>query len=118
VSSSELNIGQKLSTPYLQSGIVDVLTKAGFEFTENPAKADYNLTINSNTRVGSSYDGLYFSYLDASISLVDTKTKHEVFSNQYQDIKGAGGNFEGAGTKAYSIGVKKIKEDLVGFFLR
>lgn len=118
ISSYEANIGKELSTSYLRAGIIDALTKIGFETTQSATKADYTITIRSDTRAGSSYEGLFFSYLDASVTLVNRVNEREVFSNQYRDVKAAGGSFEAAGVKAYSIGLKKIKEDLASFFTK
>ena len=105
-----------LTSSYLKEGIVDVLTKIGFEFTTDELRADYVINLNANTRAGSSYEELFFSFLDATISLVDQSLKKESFANQYRDIKGAGSNYEGAGIKAYSLAVKKIQTDLVSYF--
>jgi hypothetical protein len=118
ISSTESNIGKELSTTYLRAGIIDALTKVGFEMTLNAARADYSIVIKADTRAGSSYDGLFFSYLDASVTLVDLTKENEVFSNQYRDVKAAGGSFEAAGVKAYSIGLSKIKDDLASFFTK
>jgi hypothetical protein len=115
-STKELNLGKQLTSSYLREGVKDVLTKMGFEFTTELTKADYMVQIESNTREGSTYDGLYFSYLDASVSLIDQGQKKEVFSSQYADIKGAGTNYEGAGIKAYSLATKKIQTDLGNHF--
>lgn len=116
--SQERNLGKDLISSYLKQGVVDALSKSGFEFTTDVSNADYILTINSDTRAGSSFEGLYFSYLDASISLVDQSKKKETFSNQYRDLKGAGSNYEGAGIKAYSLGIKRIQSDLTSYFLK
>jgi hypothetical protein len=118
ISSSESNIGKELSTTYLRAGIIDALTKVGFEITQSTAKADYSIVIKADTRAGSSFEGLFFSYLDASVTLVDLAKENEVFSNQYRDIKAAGGSFEAAGVKAYTIGLNKIKDDLAAFFTK
>ncbi|HEV8514070.1 MAG TPA: hypothetical protein VGQ59_12375, partial [Cyclobacteriaceae bacterium] len=115
-STKELNLGKELTSPFLREGVKDVLTKKGFEFTTELTKADYMVQIESNTREGSTYDGLYFTYLDASVSLIDQSQKKEVFTSQYADIKGAGTNYEGAGIKAYSLATKKIQTDLENHF--
>jgi hypothetical protein len=115
-SSKERNLGNELTTSYLREGVKDALSKTGFEFTTDITHADYILNIESNTRQGSSFDELYFSYLDASLSLIDQGEKKEVFTSQYADIKGAGTNYEGAGIKAYTAAVKKIEKDLSDYF--
>jgi len=115
-STKELNLGRQLTSSYLREGVKDALIKKGFEFTTELTKADYLVQIESNTREGSTYDGLYFSYLDASVSLIDQSQKKEVFTTQYADIKGAGTNYEGAGIKAYALATKKIQVDLENHF--
>ena len=117
-SSRELNLGNELTTSFLREGVKDALSKIGFAFTTDIAQADYVLKIESNTRKGSSFDDLFFSYLDASVTLIDQSQKKEVFSSQYAEIKGAGTNYEGAGIKAYSSGVKKIEKDLSDYFMK
>jgi hypothetical protein len=117
-SSREQNLGKELTSPYLLEGALDVLTKLGFEFTSTRAEADYVLDIEADTRAGSSFEELYFSYLDAAVSLTDQGKRKKVFSTQFKDIKGAGTNFEGAGIRAYSLGIKKIQDVLISYFNR
>jgi hypothetical protein len=116
VVSEEYNLNQKSSVPYIRSGIVDVLTKLGFEFTSEPSKADYDLVIKADTKSGGTLEEIFFSYLDASITVVHNKTLREVFSNNYKNVKGSGGSFESAGAKAYSLALKKIQDDIVVSF--
>jgi hypothetical protein len=111
VQSRESYFGKPVNilAPKLKAG----LSEHGCSFTDNPAEADWTLKINASTRKGSEIDGIYFSFLDAEISLVELRTGKEIYSNNFTGLKGGATDYDCAGRKAYDTGMKEITREIV-----
>jgi hypothetical protein len=111
VKSKETNFAQpvKLFEPKLKAA----LSQRGCSYTDNPGKADWLLTIDAATRKGSEVEGIYFSYLDATISLIEQRTGKEIYNNNFTDLKGGGLNYETAGRKAYDASLQHITDEIM-----
>ncbi|MDR1225822.1 MAG: LPP20 family lipoprotein [Prevotellaceae bacterium] len=111
IKSTEKNFEQpvRLLEPKLKSE----LANHGCSFTLQREKADWVLDIQAITRKGTGVNGIYFSYLDAAISLIERKSGKEIYGNNFTDLKGGGLDYEAAGRKAYDAGVQKIVAEIV-----
>jgi hypothetical protein len=111
IKSDEKNFGQpvKLLEPKLKAA----LSQHGCSFTPEPGKADWQLTVEASTRKGAEIDGIYFSYLDVAVSLVEYRTGKEIYSNNFTDIKGGGLDYKTAGRKAYDAGLQSITNEIM-----
>jgi hypothetical protein len=112
VASSEHNLGQPLSL--LAPRIESLLASRGCSFTDDAQGADWLLNISANTRQGSAYEGICFSYLDAEVSITDCRTGREIYRNVFSDIKGGGMDFVTAGRNAYKADLEKIVAEIAG----
>lgn len=101
VISSERNIGNPLSIPYLEPIAKKSLEEIGVVCTERCDQADLVLEINGQTRPGNQLQNIHFSFLDMTISIRDRVSGHEIFKSSLNNTKGAGATFEHAGIKAY-----------------
>ncbi|WP_020533859.1 hypothetical protein [Flexithrix dorotheae] len=108
ITSNETNGGRKLTIPYLEPSLKQVLSDNGFAFTDDMSKADYAIDIQANARNGSSYDGIYFSFADATVSVTDLTTGNEEYKGSFKDVKGGGANYDRAGIAA----LKKISDQI------
>ncbi|MDR3286926.1 MAG: hypothetical protein LBT27_05745 [Prevotellaceae bacterium] len=111
VQAKEKNFEQTVHL--LEPKIKAELSKYGCSFVPTRENADWMLVINAQTRKGSVVEGIYFSYLDATISLVEKKSGKEIYNNNFTDIKGGGLDYDKAGRKAYDSGLKKIADEII-----
>ncbi|MDR3188251.1 MAG: hypothetical protein LBT94_03580 [Prevotellaceae bacterium] len=111
ISSTEHNFDQRVRL--LETKLKAELSKRGYSFVANRQSADWLLTIDASTREGSETNGVYVSYLDAEISIIEQRTRKEIYGNTFTDLKGAGLDYKTAGRKAYDSGLKAITDEIV-----
>lgn len=112
VTSKELTMGQPLEINVLAPSVKNTLLELDYKFLESPESADFIIEIESSTRKGQANQYAYFSYLDATISMIRTDTGKEVYKSSLTSIKGAGANFSLASAKAYEKAKKTIGNDI------
>lgn len=110
INSEERNQGKNISIKTLEPSVKQVLAQKGYNFVDQAKNADLIINIKANTTSASKYQGIYFSYLDANISIIETSSGEEIYKTHLDQIKGGGNDFEKAGKKAYITAAKQIKE--------
>lgn len=110
VKSDEKNIGQQVNL--LQPKLKSLLAQHGCSYTDHPNKADWLLTIQAATRKGHEVEGIFFSFLDITISLIEQRTGKEMYNNSFTGLKGGGLDYEMAGRKAYDGKVQHIADEI------
>jgi hypothetical protein len=110
ITSKEQNFTQKVSL--LEPKLKAFLSQRGCSYTTNPESADWLLTIEASTRQGREVEGIFFSYLDVIVSLVERSTGKEIYSNNFTDLKGGGLDYVTAGRKAYDASLQRIVDEI------
>ncbi len=100
----------------LEPAIKKMLSEKSYNFVDKEADADFIIKIKANTTTGTYYQGIYFAYLDANVSVVDAATGEEIYKTHLDQVKGGGANYPKAAKKAYALGAEKLKEMLEGSF--
>ena len=98
----------------LEPIVKEILAEKGYNFVDNEKDADFVIKINANTTTGSQYEGIYFAFLDANLSVIDSTSGEEIYKSHLDQVKGGGSNYVKAGKKAYMLGAKKLKEVIKG----
>ena len=104
---SAYNEGDQL----IMSGVKANLANKGLRFTTNEDRALWYITINSKSRNQNEVYGIFFSYVDVEVNLVNQKNAQQI----YQEVltqKGGDTSYEKATRKAYTEVGKKIGENL------
>jgi len=109
VQSRELIFGNSMDIKTLEPRLKALLAEKAYQFVEMEAHADYILIINANTTTSTSYQGIYFAYLDVTFSIIDVSTNTEIYKTHLDQIKGGGANYKKAAKKAYILGAKKLE---------
>lgn len=104
--------GRNMPTPILGPKVKNTLISNGYTFTEDYSQADLYINIQAVAKDGKSFGGLFFSYVDATISVVDLQSGKEIYSNAFENIKGGAGSFEQATTKAFQSIAETVTTDL------
>jgi len=82
----------------------------GYQFTDNPGEADYLIKIAASATTGTSHQGIYFTYVDANLSIINRLDNKEIFKTHVDQVKGGGANYVKAGKKAYTNAAEQLKE--------
>lgn len=109
--SHERNFGQEVNL--LEPKLKALLADHGCSYTNNRENADWLVIIKAATRKGNQVEGLFFSYLDVNLSLIEQRTGKEVYNNNFTGLKGGGLDYESAGLKAYDNGMQQIANELI-----
>jgi len=113
IISKEKNLNEPLKSPILEPEVKELLSRHVEFVNSNP---DFYLHINVNTVVKAKNvePGFpFFSYCNASVSLVDAENNQEFFMANVADIKGGDfGSFRTAGIRAYDQMKSKILHEL------
>jgi len=112
IDADEQNLGQNLTVPFIEPELKESLTKSGFSFTTDASKADMFIKITAHSRKGSSFKGIFFSYVDATVSITDAPTGKEVYTNAFANVKGGGLDYEQAGIKAFRAAAAKVSDEV------
>jgi len=66
--------------------------------------------IEASSTTGTNYQGVYFTFVDANISVINQSTNKEVFKTHVDQVKGGGTNYTKAGKKAFVNAAEQLKE--------
>jgi hypothetical protein len=116
IETTENNLGSRMDIPILEPKMKDALGLNGFEFVQDVQSADYIIKIAANTRRGTNFQGMCFSFLDANVTIVERATGNETYKNAFTNLKGSGADHSLAGMKAYNSSAKKIIDEIVTQF--
>lgn len=108
-SAEMLPYNNRLDVNILEPVAKNLLAEKGYAFTETQAEADLMLTIDAHARNGSNEQGIYFSFVDATIAITDLSNGLETFKKSFSSVKGAGADFQRAAIKAYEATAKEMK---------
>lgn len=111
---SEVHISGGQSILYIEPKLKNALTNYGFTFTNDPAAADVMITLEAKARKGSEMHGLFVSWVDMNLAIMDMSSGEEVFKDSFPNIKGINLDYDKAAVKAFEEAAKKVKEVLPG----
>ena len=113
ITTSETNMGQQLTIPFIEPSLKEALSNNGFAFTTDMSQADFAIDIKANARNGNTFEGLYFSFADATVSVTDLSSGMEVYKGSFKDIKGGSVNYERAGIAALKKIAEKVSSEML-----
>ncbi len=113
MEADEKNLGQPLEVKIIEPSLKEMLSQRGFVFLNDPSKADITVSIQASSREGGSYESsIFFSYVDATVSVLDMATGQEIYKKVFADKKGGGGNFRTAGMKAFKEIADQVSKEI------
>lgn len=112
VKSEENNFGQSLDVKLIEPKLKQSLSSEGFDFDEVGDNSDYIISVRASSRKGGNVGGVYFAYVDVTISVYDNNLGKEIYKESINNVKGGGGTFEQAGGKAYYAAADMAQEKI------
>ena len=105
--------GEKLRIPRIEPALKGTLSSQGFSFVDDVSKANVTISIKANGRAGGEYQGLYSTYVDVTISVLDLYSGEEIYKSSVNNVKGVSINYDKAGMKAYDEVAEKLKGEVI-----
>jgi hypothetical protein len=109
-SSEKGHYGNQLDINLLEPTLKEALAERGYAFTDQMNEADLLVEIEAKARNGSNVQGIYFGFVDASVSVMDLSDGREIWKQSLSSIKGGGADFNRAIIKAYEMAAQELKE--------
>jgi len=110
IQSSELLLGSPMEIKTIEPTVKKALVDLGYQFTDDPSQADFLIMIEASSTTGTNYQGVYFTFVDANISVINQSTNKEVFKTHVDQVTGGGANYTKAGKKAFVNTAEQLKE--------
>ncbi len=108
LESSEAFNGKGLMQLQVEPRIKNHFILEGFHFVDNPQDADWQMTLNATATQGTEYSGMFTTFADVSLSVVDRKSGDEIFNNSLSRVKGIDLNYTNAANKAFNAAADKM----------
>jgi len=115
VESNETIDNKPVEIKIMEPGLKNILAEQGYQFVNQESEADYIIRVNASTTAGTTYNGIYFSYVDATMAIVDANTGVEKYKTSVEQVKGAGSNSQKAGIKALNLATEQLKKELIEY---
>ncbi len=117
INTEENNFGTSLDVKLIEPKVKQGLSSYGFDFVGTEDNVDYVVTIRASSRKGGNVSGVYFAFVDVTISIFDVSLGKEIMKESINNVKGGGATFEQAGGKAYyaasDLVQEKVKEIMI-----
>ena len=109
-SSEKDHYSHQLEIKLLEPVLKEALAERGYAFTDQMNEADLLVEIDAKARNGSNVQGIYFGFVDASVSVMDLSDGREIWKQSLSSIKGGGADFKRAIIKAYEMAAQELRE--------
>jgi hypothetical protein len=115
INSNETIDNKPLAIKIVEPEFKNALADRDYKFANTMEGADFEINIKATTTSGNTYQGIYFSYVDATVSVIDLSTGLEVFKTSVEQTKGGGSNSKKAGIKALNLASDHLKEKMINY---
>jgi len=109
-SSEKEHYGNQMEINLLEPALKEALAERGYAFTDQMNEADLLVEIDAKSRNGSNMQGIYFAFVDATVSVLDLGDGREIWKQSLSSIKGGGADFRRATVKAFETAAQQLKE--------
>lgn len=94
----------------IEPALKAALARAGYSFSNSAQSAELMISVDAKARHGSAVHGIYFAYVDASVSITDLGSGRELYKSGFNSVKGAGADFRRAVVNAYEETAAEISQ--------
>lgn len=109
VKSSEVNHSRPLRIKVLEPELKNILLENYFNICESEKDSDFVLICDAKTTSDNNASGIYLTFLDVNISMIENSTKEEIISYNLNQIKGGGSDANRAGLSAFNKAAKQLE---------
>ncbi len=113
IKSEELQLGQDIGTRYLRDEVNKQSVNHGFGIAPTESSADLIIDIKSNTRKGAENEGVFVSYLNIELKVLNAETRRQVYAGSLVDLKGVQLDYKGASDDAYKKSINQLDKKIL-----
>lgn len=111
MTATEKSLGVEKANQQIANRIKNYLANSGFEFTDDPSKAELALDVNSNSEKGSVSGSIYITYVTALIRVSTAKDNKEIYATTLDRIKGFSLDYERSSQEAYNKSLEVLEKE-------
>lgn len=115
--ADERSLGFDKNHDQISNKLKNLLSNAGFEFSDNRKTADLVLDIQSDSEKGSVNGSIHITYLTSVIKVASAREEKLIYSTTLDRIKGYGLDFERSSQDAYNRGLETLEKERFGELL-
>jgi len=108
LESSERFNGNALTQLQVEPKIKNHFIQQGFHFVDTPSKADWQMTLSATANQGTEFSGMFTTFADVSLSVIDRNSGAEIYNNSLSRVKGIDLNYDNAANKAFNSAADKL----------
>jgi len=111
VTSVEKVLDIDKSSRQITNKIKNYLTNSGFELTDEKAKAELWLDVNSNSEKGAVSGSIYITYVTAVIKVIALRDNKEIYATTLDRVKGYSLDFDRSSQEAYNKSLETLEKE-------
>ncbi len=108
LETSEMFNGESLKQLQIEPRLKNHFIKEGFNFVDTKRDADWQMTLSASANQGTTYSGMFTTFADVSLNVVDRHTGDEIYKNSLSRVKGIDLSYENAANKAFNNAADKL----------
>lgn len=111
LSTTEKSLGLDKNVNQIANKLKNLLSNAGFEFSEDRTKADLLLEIKADSEKGSVNGSIHITYLVSEIKVFTANDRKVIYATFLDRVKGYGLDFDRSSQDSYSRGLETIEKE-------
>ncbi|MEA3288303.1 MAG: hypothetical protein U9Q77_13155 [Candidatus Marinimicrobia bacterium] len=109
----EMFNGQTLRQLQVEPLVKNHFIHQGFHFVNDPSKADWQMTLTATAIQGTEFSGLFTTFADVSLNVLDRSTGDEIYKNSLSRVKGVDLSYQNAANKAFNNAAEKLNATIL-----
>lgn len=111
ITAVERSFGSVKPTQQITNRIKNYLANAGFEFTDDKAKADLTLDVSADAEKGAVSGSIYITFVTAIIKVSTAKENKEIYAATLDRIKGFSLDYDRSSQEAYNKSLEVLDKE-------
>jgi len=111
IASIEKSLGLEKTNRQLTNRIKNYMTNAGFEFTDDKAKAELLLDVSADSEKGAISGSIYIAYVTAVIKVLAAKDNKVIYATTLDRVKGYSLDYERSSQEAYNKSLEVLEKE-------
>ncbi len=113
LESVEMFNGEVLQQLQVEPKLKYHFMQQGFHFVNEPSQADWQMTLTATATQGTEFSGMYTTFADVSLNVIDRSSGDEIYKNSLSRVKGIDLNYTNAANKAFFNAAEKLNATIL-----
>ncbi|MBX2946166.1 MAG: LPP20 family lipoprotein [Cyclobacteriaceae bacterium] len=111
LEATEKSLGIGKNSTQIANRLKNLLTNAGFEFTNNRQRADLLMEVNADSEKGSVSGSIYITFLTGVIRVTEAREGRVIYATTLDRIKGYGLDYDRSSQDAYNKAIETLEKE-------